>query len=62
MSEKFIDLCVDDNNSVYGNDMPVRQERFKAHLEKLNFRFETKCLETPASTTSTEASTTELDI
>jgi len=59
MSEKFIDLCVDDNNSAYGNDMAQRQERFRAHLEKLNFRFETTCLELPASTASSEA---DLDI
>jgi len=59
MSEKFIDLCVDDNNSAYGNDMPQRQERFRAHLEKLNFRFETTCLDLPNSTASSDA---EVDI
>ena len=47
MNDKFIDLCVDDNHSNYGNEMPQRQERFRAHLEKLNFRFNTNCLEMP---------------
>lgn len=48
MQEKFIDLCVDDNHSAYGNEMPQKQERFRAHLEKLDFRFKTNCLEMPA--------------
>ena len=47
MQEKFIDLCVDDNHSAYGNEMPQRQERFRAHLEKLNFRFYTDFLDVP---------------
>ena len=50
MQEKFIDLCVDDNHSAYGNEMPQRQERFRAHLEKLNFRFETSRLDLPEET------------
>ena len=50
MQEKFIDLCVDDNHSAYGNDQPQRQERFRAHLEKLNFRFETSRLDMPEQT------------
>ena len=50
MQEKFIDLCVDDNHSAYGNEMPQRQERFRAHLEKLNFRFETSRLDMPEET------------
>ena len=47
MQDKFIDLCVDDNHSAYGNEMPQRQERFRAHLEKLNFRFQTSRLDLP---------------
>ena len=47
MQEKFIDLCVDDNHSAYGQ-MPNKQETFKTHLEKLSFTFETKCLDLPA--------------
>ena len=50
MQEKFIDLCVDDNHSAYGNEMPQRQERFRAHLEKLNFRFRTSRLDLPSET------------
>ena len=56
MNEKFIDLCVDDNHSAFGNEMPQRLERFRAHLEKLNFRFETDCLDLPSMS---GASTTE---
>ena len=48
MQDKFIDLCVDDNHSAYGNMMPQKHEQFKAHLEKLSFRFETTCLDLPA--------------
>ena len=48
MTEKFIDLCVDDNNSQYGERMPLHTDQFRAHLEKLNFRFQTKCLDMPA--------------
>ena len=41
MQDKFIDLCVDDNHSAYGNEMPQKQDQFRAHLEKLNFEFKT---------------------
>jgi|EP00354_Favella_ehrenbergii_P004160 hypothetical protein len=47
MNDKFIDLCVDDNNSDVGHRMPQQQAAFRAQLEKLNFQFETKCLDTP---------------
>ena len=47
MQEKFIDLCVDDNHSAYGNEMPQKQAAFRAHLDKLNFKFQTDRLEMP---------------
>lgn len=56
MQEKFIDLCVDDNNSAYGNMMPQKQEQMRAHLEKLNFKFNTACFDLPASMAPTEDS------
>ena len=52
MQEKFIDLCVDDNHSNYGNEMPQRQERFQAHLAKLNFQFKTDRLDMAQSSGS----------
>ena len=52
MQDKFIDLCVDDNHSAYGNQMPQKHEQLKAHLEKLNFRFETNSLDLPAGMAS----------
>ena len=50
MNEKFIDLCVDDNHSAYGNEMNQKHEQFKAHLEKLNFEFKTQSLSLPEAT------------
>ena len=47
MQEKFIDLCVDDNHSAYGNEMPQKQAAFRAHLDKLNFKFQTERLDMP---------------
>ena len=47
MNDKFIDLCVDDNNSEIGHRMPQQQAAFRAQLEKLNFQFQTKVLDTP---------------
>ena len=47
MNDKFIDLCVDDNNSEIGHRMPQQQAAFTAQLEKLNFQFETKSLDMP---------------
>ena len=59
MNDKFIDLCVDDNHSAYGNEMPQKHLQFKSHLEKLNgFRFETGILDMPLNT---EASSTDAD-
>ena len=52
MQDKFIDLCVDDNHSAYGNHtMPQKAQQFFDHLKKLDFRFETQCLDMPARTT-----------
>ena len=47
MQEKFIDLCVDDNHS-YDNGERPKQEDFCAHLAKLDFRFQTHCMDLPA--------------
>lgn len=57
MQVKFIDLCVDDNHSAYAHhQMPQKSQQFQEHLKKLDFRFETKCLDLPTDMTSDESS------
>ena len=61
MQDKFIDLCVDDNHSAYANhQMPQKAQQFNEHLKKLDFRFETQCLDLPASMIGGESSS-EMD-
>lgn len=55
IAEKFIDLGVDDNQSDFGQEIPHRQERLQQQLEKLNFRFKTKCLDLPEGSSAAEA-------
>ena len=45
--DKFIDLGVDDNHSAFGEGMAGRQLKFKSHLEKMQFQFQTTCLDLP---------------
>jgi len=52
MQANFIDLCVDDNHSAYGNELIQKHDQFKAHLGKLNFRFETENLDLPKATSN----------
>lgn len=45
--DKFIDLGVDDNHSAFGEGMAGRQQKFKNHLERMQFEFQTTCLDLP---------------
>jgi len=53
--DKFIDLGVDDNHSAFGEGMAGRQQKFKNHLEKMQFTFETTLLDKPTGNDSAEA-------
>ena len=52
--EKFIDLGVDDNHSAFGENMQGRQNKFKSHLEKMNFTFTTNILDLPTGNDENE--------
>jgi len=47
INDKFIDLCVDDNNSSIGNRMPAAQAAFRSNLETLSMTFQTSRLDMP---------------
>jgi len=53
--DKFIDLGVDDNHSAFGEGMAGRQQKFKNHLEKMQFTFETTLLDKPTGNDAAEA-------
>ena len=52
--DKFIDLGVDDNHSAFGEGMAGRQQKFKNHLEKMDFEFKTTCLDLPTGNEQNE--------
>ena len=52
--DKFIDLGVDDNHSAFGEGMAGRQQKFKTHLEKMQFNFETSLLDQPKGNDAAE--------
>ena len=52
--DKFIDLGVDDNHSAFGDGMAGRQQKFKDHLQKMDFQFQTTCLDMPTGNEQNE--------
>ena len=47
ISSKFIDFCLDDNQSSYGNEQSDKLTRLRDHFTGNVLNFETKCLDLP---------------
>jgi hypothetical protein len=55
ISDKFIDLGLDEgNHSGYGQDMMLKQEKFRKEFDKYAFTFETNHLNIPKGHSDTD--------
>ena len=48
ISDKFIDLGLDEQHSDYGQELMAKTEKYKREFEKSGFVFETSALKMPA--------------
>ena len=56
ISDRFIDLGLDEgNHSGFGQDMMIKQEKFRNESGKLNFVFETAHLDLPKGHADTDS-------